>query len=176
MGERGGEYTQASNQMMQTDPAARQTLETRRPTPSTPAPAPAVAAAAGTSGLVAAEAARVREEKSVSSPQIAGLAPGEPVIVLERDESANGWTQVRLRDGRTGYIASRLLRPAGARPAVASAPPPQDVAGVAQLTESNQLKRKALGDDIAQAKTEANGSAFQLSGSISRVPEQRSAA
>jgi hypothetical protein len=171
MGERGGEYSQASTQMLQTDPAARQTLERRQAAPSAPAPAAAGAAPK----LVAAEAARVREEKSVDSKQVAGLAPGEPVVVLERDESADGWTQIRLRDGGTGYVASRLLRPPGARPT--AAPPPQDVAGVAQLTESNQLKRKALGDDIAQAKTEANGNAFQLSGSIShRAPEQRTAA
>ena len=170
MGERGNEYTTASTQMMQSDPAARQTLERRETAAPPPEPG-----ATGTKGLVAAEAARVREDKNVDSKQIAGLAPGEPVTVLERDESAGGWTEIRLRDGRTGYVASRLLRPPGAR--ASAPPPPRDTAGVAQLTESNQLKRKALGDDVAQAKTEANGSAFQLSGSISRrAPEQRSAA
>ncbi|HZT51845.1 MAG TPA: SH3 domain-containing protein [Stellaceae bacterium] len=174
MGERGNEYAEASNQMLQADPAAKQILARRE--------SAAPAAAAGTGGLVAAEAARVREDKSASSRQIASLTPGEPVTVLQRDESAGGWTQVRLNDGRTGYVASRLLRPAGARGPTArtatasAAPPPKDVAGVAQLTESNQLKRKTLGDDIAQAKTEANGSAFQLSGSISRAPEPRLAA
>jgi len=171
MTERGGEYATASDQMLTSDPAARQTLDQRRA--STPSAGAAAAPSGGGARLVATEAARVREEKSADSKQIAGLAPGEPVTVLERDESANGWTEIKLRDGRTGYVASRLLRPAGARPAT---PPPQDVAGVAQLTESNQLKRKALTDDIAQAKTEANGSAFQLSGSISRQPAVRPSA
>ena len=171
MTERGGEYATASDQMLTADPAARQTLDQRRTSAPASAGAPTTA---GAGRLVAVEAARVREEKSVDSKQIAGLAPGEPVTVLERDESANGWTQIRLRDGRTGYVVSRLLG-RSARPATA-APPPQDVAGVAQLTESNQLKRKALTDDIAEAKTEANGSAFQLSGSISRQPAVRPSA
>jgi hypothetical protein len=81
------------------------------------------------------------------------------------------WTKVQLKDGKTGFVASRLLGAPGA--ASASSAPPHNATGVAELTESNQLKRKALTDEVAQAKTDANGSAFELSGSISRAPAVR---
>jgi hypothetical protein len=59
-------------------------------------------------------------------------------------------------------------RPAApARTAAASKPP--EIQNVAQLTESNQVKRKALADDIAGAQTAAARS-FELEGSISRLP------
>jgi hypothetical protein len=57
--------------------------------------------------------------------------------------------------------------PAPARTAAASKPP--EIQNVAQLTESNQVKRKALADDIAGAQTAAARS-FELEGSISRLP------
>src|SRR5439155_7292434 len=64
--------------------------------------------------------------------------------------------------------------PAAAKPAAApaAAPPPQDAAGVAQLTDTNQLRRKALNDDVAQAKVTAS-TAFELDGKISRIPESK---
>ena len=127
----------------------------------------------GGPSLVANEAARVRAEPSSTGAQVASLSPGESVASL--GDAPADWAHVRLRDGKTGYVASRLLRPAGTRaPASASAPPPKDAAGVAELTESNQLKRKSLNDEVAQAKSDANGSSFELSGSISRAPAQGS--
>ena len=122
--------------------------------------------------LVANEAARVRAEPSTTGRQVATLAPGDGVTPASGGTAAADWTHVRLKDGKTGYVSSALLRPAGtANPTAASAPPPRDAAGVAQLTELNQLKRKALTDEVAQAKTDADGSAFELSGSISRAPQ-----
>jgi hypothetical protein len=63
--------------------------------------------------------------------------------------------------------ATTTPRPAPARQAAASKPP--EVQNVAQLTESNQVKRKALADDIAGAQTAA-ARTFELEGSISRLP------
>jgi len=163
IGERSGEYENASNQIMQVDPSARQTLAARQ--------AQSPRSSGGGATLVANEAARVRAEPSTSGRQVAALAPGEAVTPASGGKAAADWTHVQLKDGRTGYVSSGLLRPAGtAAPAAASAPPPHDAAGVAQLTESNQLKRKALTDEVAQAKTDASGSAFELSGAISRAP------
>jgi hypothetical protein len=59
--------------------------------------------------------------------------------------------------------------PAPARPATASKPP--EIQNVAQLTESNQVKRKALSDDIAGAQTAA-ARTFELEGSLSRLPPE----
>ncbi len=167
MASRAGEYDNASTQIMQSNPSAQQTLAQRN-------------AASGQGGgggpsLVANEAARVRAEPSASGAQVASLSPGESVASL--GDAPADWDHVRLKDGKTGYVASRLLRPAGTRaPATAAAPPPKDAAGVAQLTETNQLKRKSLNDEVAQAKSDANGSTFELSGSISRAPAQGSGA
>jgi uncharacterized protein YcfJ len=157
MAERGGEYQNASGQIMQMNPNAQQTYAARE------------AAAGGAGVLVANEAARVREAASTSSRQVGTIPPGEEVTVVEGGSTPAEWTHVRLADGRSGFVASRLMRPAGTA-APAKALPPPDAAGVAQLTQSNQLKRKALSDEIAQARTEANSGAFELSGGISRLP------
>ena len=168
MASRAGEYDNASTQIMQSNPSAQQTLAQRNA-------ASGQAGAGGGPSLVANEAARVRAEPSATGAQVASLSPGETVASL--GDAPADWAHVRLRDGKTGYVASRLLRPAGTRaPAAAAAPPPKDAAGVAQLTETNQLKRKTLTDEVAQAKSDANGSTFELSGSISRAPAQGSGA
>jgi hypothetical protein len=159
MAERGGEYQNASDKIVQMNPGAQQQASARETAPSN--------AAAASGMLEANEAARVREAGDPNARQVATLAPGERVSAVPGEAPAD-WTHVQLPDGKTGYVASRLLRPAGT-PAPA-ARPPVDAAGVAQLTESNQLKRKALDDEVANAKGDANGSAFELSGSISRLP------
>jgi uncharacterized protein YcfJ len=160
MASRAGEYDNASGQIMQMNPGAQQTLAQRN--------AAGGQAAAGGPSLVADQAARVRAEPSATGAQVASLSPGESVASL--GGGTGEWTHVQLKDGKTGYVASRLLRPAGTRSRAAALPPPKDAAGVAQLTESNQLKRKALTDEVADAKSDANGSNFELSGSISRAP------
>ena len=107
--------------------------------------------------MVANEAASVRGGASTSSKQVGRAGAGRHG---DDDSDAEGatptptdWTHVQLRDGRDGYVASRLLRPAGTpRPRASAPPPPKDAAGVAQLTETNQLKRKALDDEVAEAK------------------------
>lgn len=173
MGERSAEYADASDKMLQSEPSAKRTLETRELATRGPD------GGGGGGGLVANEAARVREAPTTSSRQIAALAPGDAVSPLGGGSETQGWTHVQLRDGRSGYTASNLLRPSGTPIAASAPPPPKDVAGVAQLTETNQLKRKALADDTAQAKADAGGNAFELGGSISRVtpaPNTRRAA
>ncbi|HUK58563.1 MAG TPA: SH3 domain-containing protein [Stellaceae bacterium] len=158
MAERGTEYQTASDKIVQMNPGAQQQAQQRQ--------APS-AAPSGAGMLEANEAVRVREQGDANARQIATLSPGERVSVVAGAAPAD-WTHVQLPDGKTGYVASRLLRPAGT--AAPAARPPVDAAGVAQLTESNQLKRKGLDDQVAAAKDDANGSAFELSGSISRVP------
>ena len=163
MAERGSEYQNASDKIVQVNPNAQQQAAAREHSA-----APAGAGPAG-GGLVANEAARVREKGDASARQIAALAPGEQVTPVA-GEAPSDWTHVKLADGQTGYVASRLLRAAGTRAPVTAPPPPVDAAGVAQLTDSNQLKRKGLDEQVATAKSDANGSAFELSGSISRLP------
>lgn len=201
MNERGAEYDNASGELMKVDPTAQQTLAQRQaaaqatvpqapPPPNQPAPSqPAQTQPAQTQPAqgqptqgpptqgqyVANEAARLRAEPSTSGAEIEAVTPGETVTVMDSTRSTGDWMHVQLPDGQAGYVASRLLRPAGA-PASATppaAPPPQDAAGVAQLTETNQLKRKALNDDVAQAKVTAN-TAFDLEGKISRLPQATS--
>ncbi len=161
MNERGSEYQNASTEVLKLQPNA--------------APAPAAqssgGAAAPAGSLVADVAARVRSEPSATGKQIASLTPGEAVSVASGGTSAADWTHVQLKDGRDGYVASRLLRPAGSAPTHTrvAAKPASNAAGVAQLTETNQLKRKALNDDVAEAKASSN-SAFDVDGKISRLP------
>src|SRR5262249_28196005 len=100
--------------------------------------------------------------------------------------------KINERGGEYQYASTELTKlqpppappppaPAPAKPTAKTAPaakPPSTAAtgsapanssGVAQLTASNQLKRKALGDDVQEAK--ANGAqAFDLEGKISHRP------
>lgn len=167
MDERGKEYANASDQMLNTNAPAQRAV-TRHET--------AHGESAG--GLVAREAARVRAKPTTDSAEIALLSRGETVTPLSADNGPADWTHVQLDDGRTGYVARRLLV-TGAAARAGGPPPPKNVAGVAELTESNQLKRHALKDDIAEAKNEASGSTFELNGGISRMrpaPVPRAAA
>jgi len=173
--ERGAEYQNASSEMIKLDPNAQQTFAAREAAArAAAAPAPVAAPAVR---YVANEAARVRSQPTTTASQIGTIAPDEAVTLAPGETAGGEWTRVQLADGRMGYTATRLLRkegtaaptPAPAQRVASAAPPPTDVAGVAQLTETNQLKRKALNDDVAQAKL-ASSSAFELDGKISRVP------
>lgn len=164
MDERGSEYADASGKL-ESSPGAKRAVARHKAPPSS---ASSDTGDSGSGTLVASEAVRVREQPTTSSAQIASLSPGNSVTPITDDKPTADWTHVQLGDGRSGYVASRLLGPPGTGASGGGAPP-KDVAGVAQLTDSNQLKRRALKDDIAQAKNEANGSTFELSGAISRL-------
>jgi hypothetical protein len=166
MDQRGQEYGFASDKILDADPQAKQAAAARRQSAAAPAQP----------SFIAKEAARVREQPSATGRQIASLSPGEQVGLVEPANGAE-WTHVQLPDGRSGYVASRLIGPPGTavataapRPAAAAPSAPAGSAtGVAEVTESNQLKRKALGDDIAQAKAQS-GPAFDLDAKISVLP------
>jgi hypothetical protein len=148
MADRGTEYANASTQLSGTGGQA-------------------AAPSSSGGGLVAREGARVRAEPSTTGAQLGSLSPGESVSPVEEGAAPGEWTHIRLKDGREGYVASRLLGPPGSARASAA---PRGTSNVAQVTETNQLKRKALTDDVTEAKTAANGTQFELSGSISRLP------
>jgi SH3-like domain-containing protein/outer membrane lipoprotein SlyB len=176
IGQRGGEFDYASNEVMKLDPNAQQTLAQRRAAEAAAAPAPVF--------LVAKSAVKVRSSPASKADQVASLAKGDAVLVVG-DEA--GWTQVKLDDGTQGYVQKKQLETSAAAKARAAKaaeaarlaraankpPPPRDAAGVAELTETNQLKRKALGDEVGQAKAVAS-SAFDLDKPISALPAKTS--
>jgi hypothetical protein len=186
MQERGNEYNFASDKLIEGDPNARNTLTLRRQQQQQQQTQAALAAQGPLA--IASAAANIRERPNQSARRVGGLAKGEKVSIVG---GQSGWSEVRTVSGLSGYVANSTLtdesgRPLGptprpqtaarpapapaARPAAtAEAPPPNDVAGVAQLTESNQLKRKAFGDQIAETKVAAN-SAFDLDAKISGAP------
>ena len=88
-------------------PAPTQTPgATLTPAPSeTPPPSPTPAR----SGLIdALRSVNLRSGPGVSYGALAALQPGERVILLAQDEDAS-WQQVQLADGRTGWVAARLI-------------------------------------------------------------------
>jgi outer membrane lipoprotein SlyB/SH3-like domain-containing protein len=173
IGQRGGEFDYASNEVLKLDPNAQQTLAQRRAEEAAAVPTPVF--------LVAKSATKVRSSPANKAEQVASLAKGDAVLVV--GEADGNWTQVKLDDGTEGYMPRKQLetsaeakaRAAKAAEAARKAraankpPPPRDAAGVAELTESNQLKRKALGDEVGQAKAVAF-SAFDLDKPISALP------
>jgi outer membrane lipoprotein SlyB len=99
--------------------------------------------------------------------------------LLKEDPAAQREVQ-RLRAAAAKPRAARPSAAPAAAPAKGAVPLPQrrpeppqapanTTAGVATLTESNQLKRQAFSSDVQQAKAEVV-SAFELEGSISRIP------
>lgn len=189
MNERSNEYAFASNELIKDDPNAQRTLSLRKAQQAQQNQA-AADIAAGLQRANANATANLRERPAESARRIGGLAKGDQVTVLG---SSAGWSEVRTSAGTTGYVVSRALsdesgRPLAARPAqprpapapaprpaqVAEAPPPNDAVGVVQLTESNQLKRKAFGDQLQEAKVAANTS-FDLDAKISGAPVPQAA-
>ena len=102
--------------------------------------------------------------------------------------------KINERGGEYQYASTELTKlqpppappppaPAPAKPTAKTAPAakppststasagsaPANSSGVAQLTASNQLKRKALSDDVQEAKASSN-TAFDLEGKISHRP------
>jgi hypothetical protein len=106
---------------------------------------------------------RGREYQSASG-ELMKLDPSAQQTLAARQQAAASPPRPTPRPA----TAPAAAKPAAAAPA--TAPPPQDAAGVAQLTDTNQVKRKALNDDVAQAKVTAS-TAFELDGKISRIPE-----
>jgi hypothetical protein len=170
MGERGDQYRQATTEVLKIDPN-----QAAVPSPAGPTAAPASNAA------VATVAARVREQPTADGKTLTSLAPGARVGLAAPFDAKSEWTQVRLADGRTGYVATRLLGEPGAAPAAATAratppAPPRATAStsepttVAALSDSNQVKRKAFSDDVGDSKKVAAGPAFDLDAPVTQAP------
>lgn len=185
MDERSKEYGFASNELVKEDPNAQRTLSLRKAQQQQQTQA-AADVAAGLQRATANATANLRERPQESARRVGGLAKGDAVTVMG---SSGGWSEVRTSAGASGFVISRALsdesgRPLAARPAqprpapaprpaqVAEAPPPNDAVGVVQLTESNQVKRKAFGDQLQEAKVAANTS-FDLDAKISGAPALR---
>lgn len=166
--ERGSQYDGASNEVMKFDPTARDRALQREA-------AERAAQEQAAPRYVANETLRMHATPAANGAAVGSVARGQTVVLI--GSPGGEWANVRLTSGQSGYVAMRLLRPAGTAAPVrvaAVAPPPKDASGVVQLTETNQLKRKALADDVASAKVAA-ASTFDLEGAISRAGERDAA-
>lgn len=175
MNERGEEYTYAATEISQFDSRTRP-------------PATRAATSYQVTGpikeLVASKSTRVRELPSTDSRQIGGLKAGEVVEAREVTGTNGKWMRIRLADGTPGFISASLLVTAdkyrGETKTVASraepqtaAPPPQSAGGVVQLAETNQIKQRALQDDVSESRTMLSSTTFELDQPISFGPLRR---
>jgi N-acetylmuramoyl-L-alanine amidase len=78
------------------------------PESTTPAPAPAAATAAITGVVVDAAILNVRGGPGLEYPLLTTLALGQNVAIIGRDIPGT-WLQVRLPDGRSGWVSSQFL-------------------------------------------------------------------
>ncbi|MFA5121685.1 SH3 domain-containing protein [Zavarzinia sp.] len=174
MNERGQEYTYAATEISHFEPGTR--------TPTTAAASGANYQVTGpVLTRVASKSTRVRELPSTSSRQIGGLKAGEIVEAREVTGVSGGWMRVRLADGTPGFVSASLLvtqdRYRGDTAAVASraepqtaAPPPQSAGGVVQLAETNQIKQRALADDVSESRTMLSSTTFELDQPLTLAP------
>jgi outer membrane lipoprotein SlyB len=115
---------------------------------------------------------RGREYQSASD-ELVKLDPAAQQQVAAQQSQTPAATPAPAQGQATRPAPQRRAQPQPTQ--TASAPPPQSATGVAQLTESNQLKRKALADDLDSAKVAAN-TQFELDGKITeRQAGQRAA-
>ncbi|WP_165837750.1 SH3 domain-containing protein [Zavarzinia aquatilis] len=171
MNERGEQYTYAATEISHFD---------GRTTP--PAPSAASYQVSGpVLSRVASKSTRVRELPSTSSRQIGGLKAGEVVEARVVSGTSGQWMRVRLADGTPGFVSASLLVTAdkyrGETTAVASraepqvsAPPPQSAGGVVQLAETNQIKQRALADDVSESRSVLSSATFELDQPITMAP------
>lgn len=179
MNERGEQYSYAATEISHFD--------NRTPPPA--ARAASYQVAGPVLSRVASKSTRVRELPSTSSRQIGGLKAGEVVEARVVSGTSGQWMRVRLADGTPGFVSASLLVEPGkyrgetqtvasrAEPQ-ASAPPPQSAGGVVQLAETNQIKQRALSDDVSESRSVLSSATFELDQPITLAPsgEDRSAA
>lgn len=83
---------------------------TTNPPAATPTPAPTATPAPGGStktGTVTASTLNVRSQPSTSASKVAGLVNGNTVTILS---TANGWHQIRMANGTTGYVSADFIK------------------------------------------------------------------
>lgn len=148
--ERGNEFDIAAAEMLKADPEAKKVLEQRQQQEAAaaaaavvPAPTPAPAAAAPTPAPAA---------RPATQPRPATPAPAAATTPRPAQQQASA--------------------PASSAPVTRTVPvaaPPVDTAGVAQLTDSNRLKRRAFTEQVSEAKSAA-ATAFNIDAKISGGP------
>jgi len=160
MAEQDQQFRFASDSLVKDDPEAQQILARRaRAAPAAPA-TPHVAV--GTGDLVATAAVNVRSAPDGGSNKVGALAKGEGVQ-LGSEAPANGWQQVVLSNGATGYVSSHFLATPGAAPAapVVAARPPlttnnRDAQVAVAATETIPEKRAAYSKAVDDASQQAS--------------------
>src|SRR5215813_14261186 len=100
--------------------------------------------------LVLKEVAHLREGPAKTTPLLGDLNPGITVEVL--DESS-GWLQVKVPDGRTGYIWGEHTAEPGAADVSRPPPPPEAKEPTKEQKDQPEAKSGAA-DDIAQLRSE----------------------
>lgn len=176
--ERGDSFVYASNEMIKEDPNAQRIAQQRRAQEQAyyaPPPVPQQPDL-----FYAQTPVRVHNSPAESSGQVGLIQRNERVDVVQLSTGPNGrWSRVRMANGNEGFVRSELLGRQAAPAQVAQPqqprpqprpqrPPPQDTAGVVQLTESNQVKRQGLTDEVGQAKNLAS-TAFTLDRPVSSL-------
>jgi SH3-like domain-containing protein/outer membrane lipoprotein SlyB len=161
MNDQDQQFRFASDSLIKDDPEAKQIMARRaRLAPTAPARAPVAAG-----DLVATASVNVRSGPSASADKVGSLAAGEGVQ-LGSEAPANGWQQVVLADGTTGYVASRYLSGSGGAVAAAtpSRPPLNSnnkdaqvaVAATETIPEKRAAYSKAVDDATQQASLSFN--------------------
>lgn len=75
---------------------------------ATPAPTPTPSAGpSAKTGAVTASTLNVRSQPSTTASRIAGLKNGDTVTILS---TANGWHQIRMANGTTGYVSADFIK------------------------------------------------------------------
>ncbi len=115
-----------------------------------PSATPLPSATPTRSGLIdAVRSVNLRAGPGVSYAPLAALQPGDQVLLLAQDEDAS-WQQVRLADGREGWVAASLI-------AEADAPAPDSDLPVIAVDSIRATATAIAGDSALVAPVEAGG-------------------
>ena len=176
MNTRQEEMQAASDQLLASDPEARNLVGEMGPGPEGPPPSgPPSSGPSGGSTIEVARNGVLREGPASYTRSILVLQRGDTVIVS--GPSQGDWVPVQLVDGRTGYVNSQAFRPGAAHGAPPPRQPPAQATAKADLskappaskatvetveaTRSNLKRRESYGKEVKVAQSDSQ-TAFNM--------------
>ena len=171
MNTRQQEMQAASDQLLASDPEARNLVSGMGPGPGPGGPPPSGPPPSGGSTMAIARSGVLREGPASYTRSIVTLQRGDTVIVA--GPSQGDWIPVQLVDGRTGYVNSQAFKAGAAH----GAPPPRQEPAKADLskappaskatvetveaTRSNLKRRESYGNEVKVAQNDSQ-TAFNM--------------
>jgi len=134
--------------------------------PLSPRAAPELARRHDATWPVGSRTANARQEPTTAADVLMRLPPGFPAAIV--GVTRDGWAEVKLPDGRVGYVAARLFdRPRSE----AAAPPRPRRPAVGEAAPARQAPTEAPDSEASEEPSESDGSTWARRPSVITNPD-----